>query len=45
MTIEMGTRADGFAPPFKTVDRFWKENLPGMQLLLNIAHDPWKAPF
>lgn len=45
MTIEVGSRSDGFDPPFKTVDRFWKENLPGFQLLLNIAHDPWKASF
>jgi hypothetical protein len=42
MTIEVGGRKDGFDPPYATIDRFWKENLPSFQLLLKIAQDPWK---
>ncbi|HBN10137.1 MAG TPA: hypothetical protein DD435_16355 [Cyanobacteria bacterium UBA8530] len=42
MTIEVGGRKDGFDPPYASMDRFWKENLPSFQLLLKIAHDPWK---
>lgn len=42
LSVELGSRSDGFDPPSATLERFWKENLPGFQLLLKIADDPWK---
>lgn len=38
-TIEVGTWNDGFDPPYSSVLKFWKENLPMCMHLLKVAGD------
>lgn len=42
-TVEVGTWSDGFDPPFSTVAKFWKENLPMMMFVLRTADNPAAA--
>ncbi len=39
-TIEVGSRSDGFDPPYSRVDRFWNENRPMMLYALKVADRP-----
>lgn len=39
-TIEVGSRSDGFDPPYSRVEQFWKENRPMMLYALNVADRP-----
>lgn len=39
-TIEVGSRADGFDPPYSQVERFWSENRPMMLYALKLADRP-----
>lgn len=39
-TTEIGSYGDGFDPPFSEMGRFWKENVAGARLLLQLAENP-----
>jgi hypothetical protein len=39
-TIEVGSRSDGFDPPYSRVERFWGENRPMMLYALKVADRP-----
>ncbi len=42
-TIEVGSRGDGFDPPFSRVERFWEENRPMMLYALKVADRPGRV--
>lgn len=42
-TIEIGSRSDGFDPPFSRVERFWSENRPMMLYALKVADRPGRV--
>lgn len=43
-TYEVGTRRDGFDPPYSRVADFWKQTREGAELLIEIADAPKSKP-
>jgi carboxypeptidase T len=39
-TTEIGSYGDGFDPPYSKMPTFWKQNEPGVRLLLTLADNP-----